>query len=287
MLSLLWIALCAFLLREYRLRPNGVLLTLLMVFSVGMVLKLFCFDLASWHVDATSCGTASTATASSTARCDCSISARSSRSSPAATICWRERRTTDDARTAGIIFGYAAVALSLVFCTLEVNTFLHDFMPGSEAGGVSIVWSLFALGLIIAGMWKDARDDSLLRTGAVRRGGLEGALLRPQAPRSGLSDHRLPVAGRVGALRLVRLSEVSPDHCGDQESPEGGGGSRMIRTIAWCLLLGVASQCLAAQPDEFRFHKDIERRDADKESIVGGRARRRRLCRHAQTAFPI
>jgi uncharacterized membrane protein len=49
------------------------------------------------------------------------------------------------------------VALALVFCTLEVNSFLYVFMPGSEAGGVSIVWSLFALGLIVAGMWKDAR----------------------------------------------------------------------------------------------------------------------------------
>jgi uncharacterized membrane protein len=60
-------------------------------------------------------------------------------------------------RTAGVFFGGAALTLLFVFLTLEVNSFLYRFMPGSEAGGVSIVWSLFALGLIISGMWKDSR----------------------------------------------------------------------------------------------------------------------------------
>jgi hypothetical protein len=38
--------------------------------------------------------------------------------------------------------------------------------------------------------------------------------------------------------------------------------------VACCLLLASASQSLAAQPGEFRFHKDIERRDGKTESIV-------------------
>ena len=42
----------------------------------------------------------------------------------------------------------------------------------------------------------------------------------------------------------------------------------MIRTISWCLLLAVVSQCAAAQPDEFRFHKDIQRRDAGAENLL-------------------
>jgi hypothetical protein len=42
----------------------------------------------------------------------------------------------------------------------------------------------------------------------------------------------------------------------------------MIRMVAWCLLLGTAAQCVAAQPNEFRFRKDIERRDAKAENIV-------------------
>jgi len=44
-----------------------------------------------------------------------------------------------------------------VFSTLEVNSFLYRFVPDLRAGGVSILWSVFALALIIAGMWKDVR----------------------------------------------------------------------------------------------------------------------------------
>jgi uncharacterized membrane protein len=157
MLSMLWIALCAFLLREYIVRPNQIVLTLLLGFSMGMVLKLLCFDLATWHV----------AHFMRYGLDGYSFLDGAMRLLDFGAIvaffaygCRLLTKTTDndDARTAGVVFRYGAVALSLVFCTLEVNTFLHAFMPGSETGGVSIVWSLFALGLIIVGMWKDARD---------------------------------------------------------------------------------------------------------------------------------
>jgi len=49
------------------------------------------------------------------------------------------------------------VALLFVFLTLELNTFLAHYVPGLRAGGVSILWSIFALGLIGTGIWKDAR----------------------------------------------------------------------------------------------------------------------------------
>jgi uncharacterized membrane protein len=64
---------------------------------------------------------------------------------------------TKNARNEGAVLGSAAVAMLFVFTTLELNTFLTHFVPGSEAGGVSILWSLFALSLIVAGMWRDVR----------------------------------------------------------------------------------------------------------------------------------
>jgi hypothetical protein len=42
----------------------------------------------------------------------------------------------------------------------------------------------------------------------------------------------------------------------------------MIRTIALGLLMGVAAPCMAAQPDDFRFHKDVNRGDGRRETIV-------------------
>jgi uncharacterized membrane protein len=156
MLTLLWIALCGFLLHQYRLRPNGVLLVLLMVFSMGMVAKLFCFDLVSWHL---------THFLRYGVKGYSFLEGGMRLLDFGAIVAFLTggyyllAKTADnhDSRIAGIVFGYAALALSLLFCTLEVNSFLYAFMPGSEAGGVSIVWSLFALGLIIGGMWKDSR----------------------------------------------------------------------------------------------------------------------------------
>ena len=49
--------------------------------------------------------------------------------------------------------GIAALVLLFIFLTLEVNTFLAFFVKGSQAGGVSILWSLFAIGCLLGGIW--------------------------------------------------------------------------------------------------------------------------------------
>jgi len=155
MLSLLWIALCVFLLHEYRLRSSNVVLTLLVVFVVGMVLKLFCFDLVTWHV------IVAMRYADAYSFLDAGMRLLDFGAIIAFLCCGYYLLAgvakNENDRTAGVIFGSAALMLLFVFLTLEVNSFLHQFVPGSEAYGVSIVWSLFALGLIIGGLWKDSR----------------------------------------------------------------------------------------------------------------------------------
>lgn len=54
------------------------------------------------------------------------------------------------------VLGFAALALLFIYITLEVNTFLHEYVPGMQAGGVSILWSVFALTLIVRGIAKNA-----------------------------------------------------------------------------------------------------------------------------------
>ncbi|MEN6458670.1 MAG: DUF2339 domain-containing protein [Thermoguttaceae bacterium] len=153
LLSILWIAMCGFVLYQYRSRPSDGLLAILMLLVIGLVIKLFVFDLMAWHAAPTMCY-------------------------PVATYSFLEAgiRLLDfgviiiflgcsyyllagnsQARSVGILFGSTAVALLLVFSTLEVNTFLSRYFDGFQAGGVSILWSIFALSLIIAGMWKDVR----------------------------------------------------------------------------------------------------------------------------------
>jgi uncharacterized membrane protein len=61
------------------------------------------------------------------------------------------------ARSVGVFLGFTGLTLLFIYLTLEVNSFLSDKLPGMQAGGVSILWSLFALSLILRGIWKNLR----------------------------------------------------------------------------------------------------------------------------------
>ncbi len=56
-------------------------------------------------------------------------------------------------KISGILGATALVSLFL-FLTLELNTCLHRYVPGLRAGGISVLWSLFALSLVLAGIRK-------------------------------------------------------------------------------------------------------------------------------------
>ncbi len=155
LLSLLWVALCAFLLFEYRVRRSNVLLALLIAFVAGMVIKLFAFDLPAWHIGE------DLLYGSGYSFRDGALRLLDFGAMIALLVFgWNLLRTTPDnfeAKTSGNLFGAAALALLFVFLTLETNTFLDHYVDKLRAGGVSILWSMFALGLIIGGMWKDSR----------------------------------------------------------------------------------------------------------------------------------
>jgi uncharacterized membrane protein len=53
------------------------------------------------------------------------------------------------------VLGAAGLGMLFIYLTLEVNSYLHAFHPGLQAGGVSIVWAAFALGLILRGIAKN------------------------------------------------------------------------------------------------------------------------------------
>jgi len=149
-LSLLWIGLCGFLVYEYLARPSGFLLGVLVTFVAAMVAKLFFFDLPSWRV------------------------AGMVRYSGEYSFLEASMRLLDfgaiiaflyfgfmllvgdiRAKQAGRVLGCAALALLFIFLSLETNTFLGCYVEGLRPGGISILWSLFAIGLLLGGIWKD------------------------------------------------------------------------------------------------------------------------------------
>ncbi len=152
-LSLVWIVLCGFLLYEYLARPSRFVLSALVVFAAALVVKLFVFDLPSWQVDQMRIYGG-----------DYSFLDAAMRlvdfGAIIAFLYFGFRLLAGDvrARQAGQALGCAALALLFLFLSLEVNTFLGYYVKGLQAGGISILWSLFALGLLLAGIWKDIRS---------------------------------------------------------------------------------------------------------------------------------
>jgi hypothetical protein len=168
MLSLLWIGLCAFVLVEYRGAPNDALLGILVLLVIGLAVKLCYFDLVAWNITADmqyrlydEAGRRFTysfldggmrlldfGAIIAFLGCGCYLLAGLT----------EKQSQPENAHVAAKLFGIAAVALLFVFLSLETNTALGYFMPEMRAGGISILWSLFALALLIVGMWKDARS---------------------------------------------------------------------------------------------------------------------------------
>jgi uncharacterized membrane protein len=56
------------------------------------------------------------------------------------------------------ILGYGGLALAILYMTLETRRFLYVIAPGFVAGGTSVVWTIWAIGLLISGIARDARS---------------------------------------------------------------------------------------------------------------------------------
>jgi len=98
-------------------------------------------------------------------------------------------------RTAGL-FGYGALALLFLYSTLELNSLLYWKLPAFRRGGMSILWAVFAIAFITAGIRKSVA--------ALRYLGL--ALMLVVVGKVFLSDlSRMSMAVRVVAFLAVGL----------------------------------------------------------------------------------
>jgi uncharacterized membrane protein len=66
----------------------------------------------------------------------------------------------ENQQSAGNVLGFASLGMLFLYLTLEVNTILYTYVQGLRPGGISILWSLFALGLILRGI---AKNEHVLR----------------------------------------------------------------------------------------------------------------------------
>ncbi len=150
-LTLLWLAMCALLLNEYLIKPNQVLLGILTILIAGLLGKLFFFDLVGWQLMFDMLYKGEYSLVDGLMRF---IDFMAITVFFGFAFYWLK---ATEGKKIGVFLGAASVALLFLFLTLEVNTFLNYYMPAMRAGGISILWALFALALILGGIIKEIR----------------------------------------------------------------------------------------------------------------------------------
>jgi uncharacterized membrane protein len=146
-LTLLWLGMCLLLGHEYLASRSRAVLTVLAIFIAGVLGKLVIFDLPYWGMNESFVYQGNYSFLDALMRL---IDFGSMAGFFVLAFFWlaRPRRPAHLAEPAG----WLAISLTFVFLTLELNTFLSQFVPALRAGGISILWSLFALGLIVGGI---------------------------------------------------------------------------------------------------------------------------------------
>jgi uncharacterized membrane protein len=74
------------------------------------------------------------------------------------TVSWRLLRKSAEVRAVSWVFGYMAFILLFIYATLELNSLLHWKLPEFRAGGISILWALFAIVSVGAGIRNTVRS---------------------------------------------------------------------------------------------------------------------------------
>lgn len=154
-LTLIWVSLCAYLVARVYRGDSVVAIPLAIVFGAGLFIKVLAFDLSAWGFDPDLfvCG-----------RGVYDITDASMRGLDFALVLgvllWATRLapSVEDNRPLRVLLGFLGIGVLLFYMTLEINTALTIFRPGFRAGGVSILWSLFALGFVFRGL-QSSRPD--------------------------------------------------------------------------------------------------------------------------------
>ncbi len=148
-LTLVWIGFAALLLREMLVRRSGLATVLFGILAAAIVVKVFFVDFFWWNpgIDL------------AFARRDLlpGLLMRLLDYGAVAAfliIVSRILAGSEGRRPVARVFAYAALVAMFVYTSLEVWTALSHFLPRFRMGGISIYWSLFAIGLLLAGILK-------------------------------------------------------------------------------------------------------------------------------------
>ena len=152
-MSIAWLALGIFLLRLFQRRGSDTILSVLGLLAIGFVAKLLVVDAAAWRPDLDglrySYGWSPLLAGLRAFDFGLCIGLLA--------LLFARLRAQRDARAIAAAAGIGALVLLFLFLTFELNTVLHRFLPGMRAGGLTLLWALYALGLLLAGLRRGVR----------------------------------------------------------------------------------------------------------------------------------
>jgi len=158
-----WLAMSFVLLLRYLADPGSGLLTLLKFFIAAVLIKLFFFDLDEWDLHARNLpdagGGSSLLYQGGYSFLD-ALMRLLDFSVVIGFFAFAFLRLSQHRLDAGIFrafLGSSALALLFIYLTLELNTLLFHYISGLRSGGISMLWSLFGLGLVFSGIRYDLR----------------------------------------------------------------------------------------------------------------------------------
>lgn len=146
-LTLLWVAMAGYFLVRYRREGSGVWLPLLGLFLGVAVAKTLLLDMHDWRLGSRWLfETRYTPLAVGMRWLDFSGTLI------LLAVAWRWFGARPDPRNLQRLFGYGGLALLFLFATLEIRSLLHAAVPAFLDGGTSVLWALFAISFLVAGL---------------------------------------------------------------------------------------------------------------------------------------
>lgn len=153
MMTVLWLVFCAVMLWEAVVRQSQVLLSLVIVGLLTVLFKLFAVDIPAWSLSEQFLygGDHYSWHDGLLRLMDFGLIVAFFVVAYAA-VAGKKRHVE-----ASVVFAVCGMGVLFLFLSFELNTFLHYFLPGMRAGGVSILWSVFAFTWLLRGIWHNTK----------------------------------------------------------------------------------------------------------------------------------
>jgi len=153
LMSVAWLALGIYLLFVFLRTGSGALRLLLTILGGAFIAKLLLVDAAAWrpNLEMLIYGGRWTPVLAGIRTLDIGLCIG------LLVLLFSRLRGREKDRSIGIKAGIGALVLFFLFLTFELNTVLHHFLPDLHAGGLTLLWALYALGLLLGGLRTSVR----------------------------------------------------------------------------------------------------------------------------------